>query len=231
MLKKFYRLAVAEGEGLGTAYEYASKYRILKPYLNNKSVLIHGLPEKYGFSLDFLYLFDTLSCEVHVYDERKEKTAVYHELVKRLSKNGIIRTEPKIVDKIKKQYDIILSSEVIQRLDGKKLEEYFTIIKACSKKAVVFFPNGNNKAHCVFTKLRSIKPERVLGFFSEGAKAGFVDMPPFPPGLRVKSSQTRHNLRLLIPLLGLWLLIEKICPIIIKKHFCHIAYIQFEKHV
>jgi len=46
-MKKLYSLALAEGEGLGTAYEYYVKIRLIMKVLKGfvpRSVLIYGLP-------------------------------------------------------------------------------------------------------------------------------------------------------------------------------------------
>src|SRR5580700_9365502 len=57
-IKALYPFALAEGEGVGTAYEYVAKRRVMKPLFERVSagsrVLIAGLPEKYGTSLDFV---------------------------------------------------------------------------------------------------------------------------------------------------------------------------------
>lgn len=227
MLSKLYELALMEEEGLGTAYEYASKYKILKQYLDSKKVLIYGLPEKYGFSLDFLYFLNEHGCEVHVYEEKKEKLDKYCTILQVLEKKGVISRKPLIVDKIREVYDVIFSSEVIQQFDSKRLQEYFNNVKKFSKKAVIFFPNGNNPSHCSLTKLKAYTPEYVSETFKyDQFKTGFVDMPPFPPGLKMKSDKERHGLKLLAYPLFLWLLLESVFPSFIKKRFCHIAYIK-----
>lgn len=228
MLRGFYHLALIEGEGLGTAYEYLAKHRILKPCFKNEKSLIYGLPEKYGFGLDLLYFLDKSGYEIHVYEDRKEKVRQYSKIIKTLIKIRFIQRTPLIINEIKGCYDLVLSSEVIQRFNPKELQNYFLNIKNSSKRAIIFFPNGNNKAHCHMTKLRAYKPEALSHFFYGKVELGFVDMPPFPPGLSVKSDQRRQNLKLLIPLLSLWSFIEQICPRFVKQHFCHIAYLSIE---
>lgn len=42
MLRQFYDLALVEGEGLGTAYEYTAKSEILKSYLKSRKVLVYA---------------------------------------------------------------------------------------------------------------------------------------------------------------------------------------------
>jgi hypothetical protein len=68
------RLALAEGEGVGTAYEYFAKRLALGRWLKQVGrpvrMLVAGLPQKYGSSLDFLLLAEELGAEVTVVDER-----------------------------------------------------------------------------------------------------------------------------------------------------------------
>src|SRR5260370_7161182 len=74
-IKSLYRLAFAEGEGIGTAYEYFAKRLVLSKWLDGharaKRVLIAGLPQKYGSSLDFLLIAQELgAAEIFVADDR-----------------------------------------------------------------------------------------------------------------------------------------------------------------
>ena len=75
----FYPSALKEGEGVGTAYEYYAKAKVFKNFFRRvsgpfESMLIAGLPEKYGFSLDFLLLAKGLGIKkVFVQDEREER--------------------------------------------------------------------------------------------------------------------------------------------------------------
>ena len=59
-IKSLYPLALAEGEGVGTAYEYFAKRLVLSSWLAKlptvRRLIIAGLPEKYGSSLDFLLI-------------------------------------------------------------------------------------------------------------------------------------------------------------------------------
>ena len=51
-IAELYPYALAEGEGVGTAYEYFAKRRVVGPLLSrlpaHARVLVAGLPEKYG---------------------------------------------------------------------------------------------------------------------------------------------------------------------------------------
>src|ERR1700752_4107471 len=74
-IKSLYPLALAEGEGIGTAYEYYAKRRALARWLPKlgrpRKILIAGLPEKYGSSLDFFLVAQDISAgKVVVVDDR-----------------------------------------------------------------------------------------------------------------------------------------------------------------
>jgi hypothetical protein len=73
-IKDLYALALAEGEGMGTAYKYYVKRLILRRFLDGRlqprSILIAGLPEKYGASLDFVLLGSELGATITVVDDR-----------------------------------------------------------------------------------------------------------------------------------------------------------------
>jgi hypothetical protein len=73
-VKDLYTLALAEGEGMGTAYEYYVKRMALRRFLDGRprpdSILIAGLPEKYGASLDFVLLGSELGAAAAVVDDR-----------------------------------------------------------------------------------------------------------------------------------------------------------------
>ncbi|MBK9050196.1 MAG: hypothetical protein IPL78_04505 [Chloroflexi bacterium] len=76
-LKQLYPLALIEGEGLGMAYEYFVRRRLLRGWLNTRPrprrLLIAGLPERYGFSLDFFLMAQEWSAELVVVDERPQR--------------------------------------------------------------------------------------------------------------------------------------------------------------
>lgn len=76
-IRILHNVALAEGEGFGTAYEYYVKLKPLtalifsKDMVKLRNVLIAGLPERYGFSLDFVILCNVLKCDkLIVLDDR-----------------------------------------------------------------------------------------------------------------------------------------------------------------
>ena len=75
-VKSLYAPALAEGEGVGTAYEYYVKRLAIRKFLkkirNPKTILIAGLPQKYGTSLDFFLLAHEVGAKLFVIDDRLE---------------------------------------------------------------------------------------------------------------------------------------------------------------
>lgn len=59
-IRAMYPLTLLEGQGMGTAYEYYSKLRVMARVFARtgapRSLLVLGLPEKHGYDLDFVLL-------------------------------------------------------------------------------------------------------------------------------------------------------------------------------
>ena len=134
-MEYLYRLAIQEGEGLGTAYEYFSRLRLLKRLLNNKKikkVLIAGLPEKYGFGLDLLVFAGILDCNVYIVDDRKQALDALINNISILQNKKLLnikKVEFEHVDRLDKiehpgNFDLAVSSSVIQRLSSNSRKRY-----------------------------------------------------------------------------------------------------------
>lgn len=203
-----------EGEGLGTAYEYLTKLNLLEKFVkfkNLQDVLIFGLPEKYGFSSDFIHFCLKKNYKFEIVEDRSDKITCLKKLYPevKIIKHNLLKFRPS------KKYDLLLSSEVLQRLPNFKLSS----LKKISKYSIVFLPNKFNKMHNKFSKLKGIDFDK--GFVREG----YLDMPPFPPG--IKKNNQRVNLSdILLFLLRLYSRIEQIAPVKIKKRLCHIKYFE-----
>jgi hypothetical protein len=85
--------------------------------------------------------------------------------------------------------DITLSCEVLQRLDGTSRDTYVNFIKNNTRKYLIFVPNGNNNAHKNVSALRTLHIDELTGIFEETTITdfGYVDCPPNPPGITVRS--------------------------------------------
>ena len=252
-IKSLYAINLVEGEGVGTAYEYYSKLRKLRKFINSigspKRILIAGLPEKYGLSMDFFLLGQMLQAETVVIDERSdalERARNALSIIKSKELFNDTGIELIKVDNIaefnnddrvfKKKFDLALSSEVLQRLNGAR-ETYISNLKKSAKNFAVFAPNRGNKSHALLSGLNSIYLEDLLKNYNEGPAGGtiydfgYIDMPPFPPGLtraqekREQASESRFE-AFLMKGLEVYCLCEDIIPIFAKKRIAHIVYIM-----
>lgn len=256
-IQAWYAINLIEGEGVGTAYEYYSKLRKLRKFLYSigipKRILIAGLPEKYGLSMDFFWLGGCLNAETVVIDDRTE-------VLERVGKVLSILEAEKLIDKtnfslikadqisefnhsgvFKKKFDLALSSEVLQRADTAKTT-YISNLMKVAKNFVVFVPNQENESHANLSGLKSVHLGELLKYCRQINSSaylydyGYIDMPPFPPGLsrspekREKASKSRFEI-FLMNSLQLYSLCEDIIPNFIKKKIAHIIYVMVKNNI
>jgi len=252
-IKSLYPINLIEGEGVGTSYEYFAKLRKLKRFIRSinrpKKILIAGLPEKYGLSMDFFLLGQMLHAETVAIDERPDvlervRTALMAIKSRELfNDTNIVLTQVDSVadfnnhnNLFNERFDLALSSEVLQRLDGAH-EKYFSNLKKAAGNFAVFAPNSGNESHANLSGLKGVYLEELLKHFSGGGADGtiydygYIDMPPFPPGLtrsqekRVQASESAFE-TLLMMCLQIYCLCEGIIPKPVKKKIAHIVYVM-----
>lgn len=203
-IKDLYALALAEGEGMGTAYEYYAKRRALEPWLARRprpqSILIAGLPQRYGLSLDFLLLASELGATVTILDERP---AVFERLLaarENLLREGLFSlAEPQTMHVSAltalptddAPFDLVLSSEVLQRLTPPERQHYATAALAAGPTAL-FAPNADNPAHTNRSGLAGLHLVELRALAGGQSINGYIDMPPFPPGI-TRSDEQREQ--------------------------------------
>jgi hypothetical protein len=255
-IQSWYAINLIEGEGVGTAYEYFSKLRKLRKFINStgkpKRILIAGLPEKYGLSMDFFWLGGMLNVEIMVIDDRSEALERAGRALSILKSEKLI-DETKVsfikIDRIsefnspnltKERFDLALSSEVLQRLDIAQ-ETYFSNLKNVAENFAIFVPNRDNESHANLSGLKSVYLGELLqhcrGAYPEATlyDYGYIDMPPFPPGLsrsqekREKASESRFE-SFLMKGLEFYGLCEDLIPKFIKKKIAHIVYVMGKYH-
>jgi len=239
-LKLAYLLATAEGEGLGTAYEYVVKQHFIKKVISQslspKSILVAGLPEKYGFSLDFVQLAQHIHAEITMVDEREEKLRDLDQILSRLKGQGLF---PKlhlamvpIADwstiTLDKRFDLVISCEVLQRLGRTERAVYMQRLGEISSLSIFFAPNAGNAAHARISKLHTLslgELKRLAKETGHGLLAyGYIDMPPFPPGLnQPKREGSRVGFTPVFNSLTVWATLEKFAPRAILKRQSHIV--------
>lgn len=199
-ISSLYPLALAEGEGIGTAYEYYAKRQVLARWLVNlrppRRLLIHGLPEKYGSSLDFFLLAEDLAVtEIVVIDDRQpalekcqHSVAAAQALgeLTRICPTYITVPELSLPKELAGEFDLCLGSEVVQRFDAGARRRYISSLMNLTPALALFVPNGDNSSHTSISGLAGISLSELRALIepvSGPATCGYVDMPPFPPGL------------------------------------------------
>lgn len=248
-IKSLYVPALAEGEGVGTAYEYFAKRLVLgrwlkkRPFSPNPRLLIAGLPEKYGSSLDFMLLAEEMGAEVTVLDERPfalEKlqqglaaaqqegwlTAVtpHYQAITRLDANFPVEG----------QYDLVIASEVLQRLSAAGQKQYVAECGRVGTAVVLFAPNAENAAHANLSGLATVGLDRMKTLFQQTADltlqtSGYIDMPPFPPGMMRTEDQREQATSGTFEAVAMWGLgyyarLEHILPTAVRRKQSHIVY-------
>ncbi len=246
-IKSLYTPALAEGEGVGTAYEYFAKRLVLSGWLRGlprpRSVLIAGLPEKYGSSLDFFVLADELDTAVTVVDDRHEALNKARWSIGEAQKAGWlqnispaimpVRSLPEMAE-LSQTYDLVLSSEVLQRLPAEDRPHYVARVQELSRAAALFAPNADNDAHVGISGLGGVTLQELAALAEENgrhqvAQTGYIDMPPFPPGItRSESQRAQANTGLLEGVamwgLGIYAKAERFFPLSLRRKQSHIVY-------
>lgn len=251
-IRSLYAVNLLEGEGVGTAYEYYAKSKKLMRFLHAierpKRILIAGLPERYGLSMDFFLLGDRLDAETVVIDERPDALERAGNVIEALRSEGrfhntkirFLESDPVLELGVKEfadqKFDLALSSEVYQRLEGAQ-SRYISNLKRLAKNIAIFAPNQGNGSHIRLSGLRSVGLEDLLEGFREGGSGGtifdygYVDMPPFPPGLtrsqgkREQAAESRIE-AFLMKGLEIYSLFEDMIPLFIKEKLAHIVYLM-----
>ena len=251
-IQSWYAINLIEGEGVGTSYEYYAKLRKLRRFINSigkpKRILIAGLPEKYGLSMDFFLLGEILQAEIVVIDERSDALERASKTLSTLKSNKLfyetnvtfIKTDnlAKFNDKsvIEEKFDLALSSEVLQRL-GRTQATYISSLRRAAHNYAIFVPNRGNESHANLSGLKSLYLEELLQHCQGGYPEetlydyGYIDMPPFPPGLsrsqekRDQAAESRFE-SFLMKGLEIYSLCEDLIPKFIKEKIAHIVYVM-----
>ena len=228
-IKDLYALALAEGEGMGTAYEYYAKRLALGRWLKARprpaSILVAGLPEKYGASLDFLLLAGELGAAVTVVDDRPaaldrlrgaldrpQRSSETSEVWAVFPRPVCLLADLPHLATLTGRFDLAVSSEVLQRLAAAERPAYVAALRARADALALFAPNADNPAHTGRSGLAGLqldemsalmqatadrRPPTAAGEAAVGGRrsavvSGYIDMPPFPPGI-TRSDEQREQ--------------------------------------
>lgn len=241
-VKSLYPLALAEGEGVGTAYEYFVKRLALSKWLLsrplNGDILIAGLPEKYGASLDFLLLAEELGRPVLIVDERpaaieksKKALATAKEMGHLTAVNPTYM-QVKVLSEMtemSENFSLAISSEVLQRLPEADKGLYWNRLTELATSTAVFAPNADNPAHTNLSGLAGIHLEELRQIAGREASTNYIDMPPFPPGMTRSDDQRQQATSGTAEALAMWGLswyarLERFFPTSIRRSQAHIVF-------
>ncbi len=241
-INELYPLALAEGEGVGTAYEYFVKRRALQKFLIHKqpqSMLIAGLPQVYGHSSDFLLLAQELGATLTVVDERAEKLEATKVLLAQLQADGRLVGLPVTFKQVdwreplpfaEGEFDLVVSSEVIQRMDAPERELFAQEVQRVGRHFAIFCPNQDNASHVGRSGLNGLTLAALRGHFPQSEMSGLIDMPPFPPGIALSEEQRESAESGMIQQIGMWGLqqysrFEALLPTNVRAQYAHIVYV------
>ncbi|MFA6217618.1 MAG: hypothetical protein WDL87_08240 [Candidatus Omnitrophota bacterium] len=245
----YYDLARLQNEGWGTVYEYLDKHLFLKKKISKtkiKRILIAGLPEKYGYSLDFLMLAQELGVLCTVIDDRKDRIERTKEFVTGLAlKNkldlGLIKfivsgnsIIPHDVDDHPLKYDLVLSCEAIQRYSDPQQLEILKKLAFVSDSVFIFMPNALHSGHAR-SGLATVDIKQISSWKKElggeySLEYGFIDFAPWSSGITGKRNLpgvlAGCNLiqRLMAFIIELWLGLVKYMPARFCVNNSHIIY-------
>jgi len=238
-IRELYPYALAEGEGVGTAYEYFAKRRVSAGAFArlpaHARVLVAGLPEKYGCSLDLLLAAWERGADVTVLDERAEAIAKLKATLERTRAAGMLgglRVEARRVDGFDTALpgaDLVACSEVLQRLPAGSRASFCSALTASARAGLVFVPNSINGSHLKISGLGGMTPEELAELLPVAREVGLVDMPPFPPGItrsadqREKATSGRSE-AVAMECLELYARAERFAPRMLAERVAHISY-------
>lgn len=242
LIKDLYAYALAEGEGVGTAYEYYVKRRVIAHVLaglgRGARVLVAGLPEKYGTSLDFVLAASEREARTLVVDDCtsavERACAAFDAAVEAGTLPGgdvEFRALGSLADVTALGHQhVVLSCEVVQRLRGSERSRYVEALRGLAPRGIVFVPNAENGSHLAISGLSGLD-RRSLAQLFEGheVEVGYIDLPPFPPGIkRSEEQRTRASTgtaeALAMRGLEVYSVLERVLPRRVKRHFAHIVY-------
>ena len=238
-IRELYPYALAEGEGVGTAYEYFAKRRVAGGAFArlpaHARVLVAGLPEKYGCSLDLLLASWERGADVVVLDDRVDAIAKLEQTLDRARAAGMLaglRVEARHVASFEAdlpEADLVACSEVLQRLPAAVRASFCSALTACARAGLVFVPNSINGSHLKISGLAGMTPEELAELLPIARQTGLVDMPPFPPGITRSSEQREHATSgraeaIAMECLELYARAERLVPRVLAERVAHIAY-------
>lgn len=241
-VKQLYPLALAEGEGVGTAYEYFAKRLALRRWLTRlsapKTVLMAGLPEKYGCNLDFFLLAHEYQATLTVVDHRPEALTKAENALKNAQKEGLLNSlnptfaclTPLEQLPLTSKFDLAICSEVIQQFTPAGRQTYAQRLREVARLVALFCPNKDNLSHVGVSGLNGLTQTELKSYFPHtDLPVSYLDMPPFPPGITRSAEQREQATSGWKEALAMWGLgyyaqLERLMPLVVRRPYAHIVY-------
>lgn len=202
-IQALHSLTHSEGEGVALAYEYFARRLVLGPWLQAlgrpQRILIAGLPEKTGASLDFLQVAAECGATVTVVEDRPHALSRLWRAWKAAQADGrLIAVHPSLVQTdsvaelsaIAGPFDLCLSAHVLQRLNPTWRALYFNRLQRLAPAVALFAPNGHNRAYVAASSLAGVRREEMNGLIAATAlvpgrpppQTGFMNLFPLTVG-------------------------------------------------
>ena len=242
-IRDLYRYALAEGEGVGTAYEYYAKHRVIAPLMaslpRSPRIVVAGLPEKYGTSLDFVLLAGQEHAELLIRDDREAAIEGSQKAVLAVggaAAMGVAKLEYRTASLEtlceNTPCDLLLSCEVLQRVPPHAQAAFVRAARASAPRGAIFVPNSANRSHTGLSGLAGFDAEGLRRLVGTGCDVDFVDMPPFPPGI-TRSAEQRQSAKSgafeAVAMRGLqaYCDAERFVPRMVKERVAHIVFARW----
>jgi hypothetical protein len=243
-----YPIALFEGEGMGTAYEYSAKLKLIQRFVAATRppgrILIGGLPEAYGVGLDLALLVARYGGQAVVAEDRAPALEAFAAALRAPQLAGWVdpaRFEMRPLEMLARPtrpddapFDLWVTTSAIQRLDQDGLHAYLAQVRESARYAVLLAPNRDNRAHLTLTKMRGFTLTELAALCERAGlavcQAGYVDLPPFPPGIK-RSAEAKeraaHSVVERLAMGGLegWAHVERFLPHPLKRRFSHLVYV------
>lgn len=190
------QVALNEGEGLGSAYEYYVKTRVLNKCLtgaNPRKVLIAHFPRVHGSAADVRVALRELGVNTTILKLKNVRE----------------------ISSISEKYDVvIILGDYLRNAD-----EIISLLSRASKRVIFLTVNSDVLFHIPRWTNTTTKHALKLDF-------EYFDSPPFPSGIRVLSKKRQKInilLKTLMLFLALWSKIEVTMPNVAKRRVAHMV--------
>jgi hypothetical protein len=255
-IRSLYPLTLLEEQGMGTAYEYYSKLRVIQAAFESTaapgSLLALGLPEKHGYDLDLLLVAQQAGASLTICEDRAE---ILDQLPSALDAlpDPSLREHVELIqiDSLTdwraiegRHFDWLISTAAVQRLPDSEIVTYVQNARRFADYCLLFVPNLGNRAHLTLSGLRGLDREQVVALCRQAdaphsprvLSSGYCDIPPFPPGLQRSSEAKENALHSPLEIVAMrvlegWCLGERWMPAAIQKRWAHLVYVALEMNV